>query len=162
MPTWWNATRVTQGATCTCGRGVITSTTGTCTRQPAASVLVRLSDSLNGQAREQRFALPTYLRQQAAVTRQPMPRILYAVKRVTDRPPGAMELWPEAVDHLELNGGRLVHATQSFWRDGPGGLRLTGVRPAIAAARKRAGVYSLRRLTFEGDSARPMSREEAA
>jgi len=68
------------------------------------------------------------------------PMIKYGLKSVLDYPPGVTEMWPEAREFLELNGGRLLHATRGFWRDGETEEPIPGVRPAIAVARQRAGV----------------------
>lgn len=40
---------------------------------------------------------------------------------------------------LDANGGRVVHASRGFWRDGAGS-SLPGIRAAVAAARGRVGV----------------------
>jgi hypothetical protein len=69
-------------------------------------------------------------------------RLWYGMKAVVERPAEVTELWPEAEAYLHLNGRRLHHATRNFWRDGPGGARLDGVRPAITVARERAGLRS--------------------
>jgi hypothetical protein len=38
------------------------------------------------------------------------------------------------LDYLAINGGRLVHASRGFWRDGPTGGRLSGIDAARAVA----------------------------
>jgi hypothetical protein len=59
---------------------------------------------------------------------------------------------PEAlVEYLRLNGGRLVHTSRAFWRDGQNGGRIRGVRSARHVAQVRrygsrdweAGVWKL-------------------
>ncbi len=43
--------------------------------------------------------------------------------------------------YLDANGGRLVHATRGFWRDGKGGTPLKGIRVAqkLWVERSRTG-----------------------
>ena len=40
-------------------------------------------------------------------------------------------------EYLDLNGGRLIHASRGFWRDGPKGGRLAGIDAARAVALER-------------------------
>jgi hypothetical protein len=69
-----------------------------------------------------------------------VPRLKYGLKSVLDRPAGAVEMWPPALAFLNVNGARLVHSTNGFWRDGEDGRPLDGFRSAIRLARERAGL----------------------
>jgi hypothetical protein len=71
----------------------------------------------------------------------------YGLKLVRADPrilPGS-DLWPEAQRFLEVNGGRLVHPTRGFWRDGATGERLEGKDHAIQMARAARGLGGVRK-----------------
>lgn len=62
-------------------------------------------------------------------------RITYGMKACRDRPAGATALWPEAIRHLELNGGQLMRFTHGFLRNGHTGERIGTLREAISQAK---------------------------
>lgn len=52
-----------------------------------------------------------------ATTSYDVPTLDYGLKMVlANRPTDPGALWPSAETYLRLNGGKLVHATNSFWR----------------------------------------------
>lgn len=72
--------------------------------------------------------------QDAYLPAVPVPRLPYGMAAVIDRPDGAQTLWPAALEYLQVNGGRLLHATQQFWRD-PQGRRISDPRAAATVAK---------------------------
>lgn len=67
-------------------------------------------------------------------------RLVYGMKAVLEDRDTDGAMTAHAERFLELNGGRLLHATRGYWRDGAKGARLGGVRQAakVAAARRMA------------------------
>jgi hypothetical protein len=55
------------------------------------------------------------------------------MKTVLDGSPTGASLPAATIAFLEVNGGRLGHATRGFWRDGPG-VPLSGVKEAERVA----------------------------
>ncbi len=64
-------------------------------------------------------------------------RLSYGLKTIIQGGPECGEMPAMAQRYLEVNGGRLVHATRGFWRDGASGGRLAGVRAAAVVASQR-------------------------
>lgn len=58
----------------------------------------------------------------------------YGLKAVLQGDPTAALLPPATADFLSINGGRLLHATRGFWRDGRGNA-ISGLHEAIGRRR---------------------------